>query len=55
MGLRPTKRDEKHAERRMPGERTVGLSAFFSGAAVFSICVFLGRFSDYLKLRQRHP
>jgi hypothetical protein len=32
MGLRPTKVDEKHAERRIPAERRMGPSAFFSGA-----------------------
>ncbi len=32
MGLRPTNNDEKHAERRSPGERSVAPSVFFRGA-----------------------
>ena len=33
MGLRPTNSDEKHAQRRMPGERSVAPSVFFRGVS----------------------
>ncbi len=31
MGLRPTDSDEKHARRRIPGERSVDPGVFFRG------------------------
>ncbi len=34
MGLRPTNSDEKHAQRRRPGERSVAPGVFFRGAVM---------------------